>query len=192
MKLGKGKSLSREEGSQEGCDYSVQSIGDKLRLSVKCKDCEGKANLLESRCRNRVIEILLEEPPLDSIVLSGFVETLYEDKAVLLIQGMADLLRKVKHFAKREIGGRSDRCARCKRSPSFVFRRVENAFRSGLPALYREIKLQSSGFSSKHNSCRECTDSTNSDLQSLLAGLERLKSFILMHAFRISNRAVRR
>jgi hypothetical protein len=192
MRFGRGGSLSLVEGALERCRYSFQSAGDQLRLVVHCKECDGKGDLLESKCRNRVIEILLEEPVPSSIVLSGFVETLYEDNVVLLIQQMTDILRSVKQFGRRCTVSDADGCARCKKSPRYVFRKIETAFRKSLPTFHREIRIQSSGLSSNRDSCRTCLESTNSDLQTLLNDVENLKSFILRHAFKISNTAVRR
>lgn len=186
MRFGKGRSLSHVEGASERCGYLVQTVGDQIRLTVRCKDCEGKGSLSKSKCRNGVIDILLEEPLPSSIVLSDFVETLYEDRAVTLIRKLTDILRSVKQFGRRTTGEDSNRCERCKRSPNYVFGKIENAFHRSLPSLYREMRIQSTGLSAKNGPCKDCLKSTKSDLQSLLASMEDLRSFVLRSAFRIS------
>ncbi len=185
MKIGKGHSLSRVEGASERCSYSIQSISGQIRLKVRCKECEGKGSLLESKCRNGVIDILLEEPLPSSIVLSGFVETLYEDSAIILIRKMTDMLRSIKQFGQRRRGKDPDRCKRCKKSPNYIFGKIESAFRRSLPTLNREMRIQST-LSVDSGSCRDCVESTRSDLQTLLASMDDLRSFILRSAFRIS------
>jgi hypothetical protein len=186
MRFGKGGSLSSAEGALERCEYSIRSDGDHVRLVIKCKECEGKSSLLERGCRNKVIDILLEEPIPDSIILSGFVETLYEDGAVALVQRMTDLLRTIQGFRRRTTGGDSEKCSKCKNAPAFVFRKIERAFRKGLPAFRREMKIQFSGASIPRDSCKSCMKSTKSDLRFLSDEMSELKSFILRCAFRIS------
>jgi hypothetical protein len=187
MRFRKGPSLSSAEGASEGCDHSIQATGDHIVLVVRCRQCEGKASLLERRCRNGVFDILLEVPVPASIILSGHIETLYEDNAVALIQRMTDMLRRVKAFCRRKAGGDLEMCSKCKKSPAYVFSKIERAFKKSLPAFNREIKVQSSGLSGDRDSCNRCLESTKSDLHSLSAEANELKSFILKSAFKISD-----
>jgi hypothetical protein len=187
MRFRKGTSLSSAEGASEGCDYSIQAIGHHVRLVVGCKECGGKASLLERDCRNGVLETLLEEPMPSSIILSGYIETLYEGDAVALIQMMTDILRMVNGFCGRKTEKDSERCSKCKKSPVYVFKKVEKAYKRNLPAFNREVKIQSSGLSGDRDSCNGCLKSTKSDLQSLLGEANELKSFILKSAFKISD-----
>ncbi|UCD93033.1 MAG: hypothetical protein JSV43_03750 [Methanobacteriota archaeon] len=186
MSKGKGRSLSLVEDASERCSYSIQNVSDQIRLKVKCKECGGKGSLSEGKCRNGVIGILLEEPLPSSIVLSGYVETLYEDEAVVLMQKMTGILRGIRQFGERRTGEDSDRCDKCKRSPRYIFGKIEKAFNRSLPTLNREMKIQSTGLSANRDTCGNCIESTKSDLQMLQASMEDLKSFILRNAFRIS------
>ncbi|MCK4443426.1 MAG: hypothetical protein KAW09_02705, partial [Thermoplasmata archaeon] len=174
------------EGDSERCEYSIQTIGNHVRLLMKCKGCDERASLLEKKCRNSVIDILLDEPIPDSLILAGLVETLYEDDSVILIHRMADILRKVNQFRQRPTGNDPDGCSRCKRSPVYIFGKIRGAFMKGLPSLYREVKLQSSGLSSKKDQCKDCVRSTKSDLGSLSLGMDELRTFVLRRAFKIS------
>jgi len=185
MRFGKGVSLSPVEGTSERCDYLMQNIGDHVRLVVRCRGCEDKASLLERRCRNRVIDILLKEPIPHSIILSGFVETLYEDKAILLAGKMADILRNIRQFGRRQTD--DERCSKCKKSPKYIFRKIERAFSRNLATLYREVRLQTSGLQPDRDSCKDCVESTTSDLDSLSRAMDGLRSFVLKHAFKISS-----
>lgn len=170
----------------ERCEYEIQFTGNRIELIVKCKSCDGKASLLERECRNGVFDVLLEEPVPDTIILSGFVETLYEDDALALVQRMTDMLRTIKGFCRRKTGEDSERCLKCKKGPAYVFKKIEKAFRKSLPAFRRETELQSSGLSARQDSCKSCIELTRSDLQSLSNEMSELRSFILRGAFRIS------
>jgi type IV secretory pathway ATPase VirB11/archaellum biosynthesis ATPase len=187
MRHGKGASLSSAEGALERCEFEMRPVGDRVDLTVHCKSCDGKASLLERGCRNGILGILLEEPIPDSIILAGFVETLYEDVAVELVQKLTDTLRAVIGFGKRRPGDDSERCFNCKKGPAYVFNRIERAFKKSLPAFSREVKLQSSGLSANRDSCKRCLESTKSDLRSLSIGLDELRSWILGRAFKISS-----
>ncbi len=185
MRFGKGTSLSHVEGTSKRCDYSIRNIGNHVRLVVKCKGCENKASLLERKCRNRVLDILLKEPIPGSIVLSGFVETLYEDNAILLASRMTDILRNIRQSGRRQTD--DGRCSNCKKSPKYVFTKIERAFSKSLAALYWEMKLQTSDFLPDRDSCEDCVESTRSDLDSLSKSMGELRSFVLKHAYRISS-----
>ncbi len=176
------------EGDSERCGYSIQTIGNHVRLTVKCKECVDRASLLEKRCRNNVIDILLDELTPDSLILAGLVETLYEDDSIILILRIADILRKVDQFRERLTENDLDKCSRCKRSPTYIFGKIKGAFRRGLPSLLKEVKLQSSGLSSKRDQCKDCVESTKSDLSSLSSKMDELRRFILKHAFKISGK----
>jgi hypothetical protein len=186
MRLGKGDSLSSAEGASERCDYEIRTVGDGVDLIVHCRSCEGKASLLERDCRNGVLGVLLVEPVPDSIVLSGFVETLYENDAIELIRELSDVLRSVTRFTKRGTENDSEKCSKCKRGPNYIFRKVKTAFKRNLVAFSRELRLQSSGLSANRESCKRCIASTRSDLKSLRGGLEELRKWILRRAFKIS------
>ncbi len=186
MRLGKGGSLSSAEGASERCEYQIRTVGDSVDLNVLCKSCDGKASLLERECRNGVLEILQEEPIPDSIILSGFVETLYENDAVELVRELTDILRAVVGFGKRRPGADSERCLKCKKAPAYIFNKIGKAFKKSLPAFSREVRLQSSGLSTDRDSCKKCLESTKSDLRSLSNGLDELRSWILGRAFKIS------
>jgi flagellar protein FlaI len=175
------------EGDSERCDYSIQAIGDHIRLKMKCKGCEEKASLLERRCRNSIIGILLDEPEPDSMILAGLVETLYEGDAIALVHRMAGISGMIRQYSRRSTGD-AERCAKCKRSPTYIFGKLAKAFRRSLPSFQREMAIQSSGLSTKKERCKECTKSTRSDLDSLSSEMDNLKSFVLRGAFRISGR----
>jgi flagellar protein FlaI len=175
------------EGDSERCDYSIQAIGDHIRLKMKCKGCEEKASLLERRCRNSIIGILLDEPEPDSMILAGLVETLYEGDAIALVHRMTGISGMIRQYSRRSTGD-AERCAKCKRSPTYIFGKLAKAFRRSLPSFQREMAIQSSGLSTKKERCKECTKSTRSDLDSLSSEMDNLKSFVLRGAFRISGR----
>ena len=176
------------EGDSETCDYSVQAIGDRIRLAIKCKGCDGKASLLERRCRNNIIDILLNEPQPDSVILAGLVETLYENDAIALINRMAGISGMIRQFSRRPTGHEDERCSKCKRSPAYIFGKIGKAFTKSLPSFQREMTIQSSGLSAKKERCKECIMSTKSDLGSLKSEVDDLRSFVLKGAFRITGR----
>lgn len=174
------------EGDSERCEYSIQAIGDHVRLVVKCKGCDEKASLLERKCRNNIIDILLGEPDPDSLILAGLVETLYEDEAITLISKMTDIMGKNVLFSRRATGDDPEGCSKCKTGPAHIFGKIRKAFKKGLPSLYREAKVQSSGLSSRSERCEDCIQSTKSDLNSLSSEMNELRTFVLRGAFKIS------
>ncbi len=174
------------EGDSERCEYSIQAIGDHVKLVVSCKSCDGKASLTERECRNNVIDVLLDEPDPDSLILAGLMETLYEDDGMVLINRMTNIARKAHKFCNRPTGGDVDKCSGCKISPAYIFGKIRKAFKKGFPSLQREMTIQSSGLSPKKQQCRECIESTKSDLKSLASEMDELRSFVLRGAFKIA------
>ncbi len=144
------------------CSRSLLTLDDKLVMKFKCSDCAGGASVEKSeRCMRGVIRGIMENPDIDSVVLSGIYEREYVGPGLDALKEIARIISESSCWSFAELT--PEGCVRCK--PIWK-KRMKRAFEvvAGDPAAgLREFKefLREMSERAKRGAkkCRACRSS---------------------------------
>lgn len=182
------------------CNYE---IGREIKtiLLLKCRECNGASTLNDKRCLKGVLEILIEEPSVNNIVLSNFIEKQYHSDAVELLKLMAAIINEMQYLTIRnpstEVGKHTNdegqpkpNCVKCELLPNKLFKELKNRFMEDVGLLYQEmsrildIANKDKGDVSS-TVCKKCMSTTVDDITHLNTMLSKLESFVAYKGFSV-------
>ncbi|MCD6461703.1 MAG: type II/IV secretion system ATPase subunit, partial [Thermoplasmata archaeon] len=104
------------------CAYTMEREGGRLLAFFPCQRCPGAGELTNPRCLAGALRCVEREPIVDGVVLSGYRESIYQERSMELLRRMAFLLSEMERLRGEAPGwmkGRG-RCSRCEISPDAI------------------------------------------------------------------------
>ena len=128
------------------CPYDMEFGTDGVRLHVKCRDCQGKADLLDEACFRGVFRSFVCEPHVDFIVLSDFSETEYSGTAIELMEMLSDIWEHLEQLSAQAPLSEK-RCDGCVMAPRETFSALSKSLLSGFSEFYGGLDVKCMGAS---------------------------------------------
>ncbi|UCF08837.1 MAG: hypothetical protein JSW28_03870 [Thermoplasmata archaeon] len=188
---------SGESVEQLPCKYDIEFSSRQNVMVAKCKECDGEGGLTDQKCLMGMLNAVSKEFNIDSIILSHYIERLYEKDAVDVLRHMARLVKEFdrlsirnplkQYFSEKEIPAQRSKCQGCDMNPQNLFPEMRQQFIMNVENFYMVFldRVRSIYSASKDPKCKQCLSTTNSDIVYLFDKLEDLREDIIYKAFKI-------
>ena len=94
------------------CDFTCSSIGEERVLRFRCGSCKAGASIEQSEaCMRGVVSVLVEEPSVDAIILTGLYEREYREASISALEELARTYDECKQWPFRYLT--DDGCKSC-------------------------------------------------------------------------------
>jgi hypothetical protein len=171
-------------------------------MIADCKECSGKADLIDSTCLSGVLNGLYNEYNVGSVILSHYIETKYTHNSMQMLKMMVALLQDFEQLSIREpfmeyFQGNEElssqfknqqklKCDKCSLKPEKIFNGLKKGFLEDMNGFYENLMTISKNVGDNSNEdCALCINATQSDLMYLFSKLENLRSFVIYKGFQI-------
>jgi hypothetical protein len=172
-------------------------------MIANCKDCERgeDASLSNQICLSGILNGLLDEYNVDSVILSHYIETKYANEPILMLRNMVDIVHVMEqmgirdpfkeYFADRaeltsSLKNQKITCERCNVSPQRIFTGLKKSFLGDISKFYSEFKdISNQVNTNDRKECANCIDVTKSDLIYLFKKLENFRASVIYKGFQI-------
>ena len=182
------------------CNYEIERE-IKTTLLLNCRECGGASALNDKHCLKGVLEIFIEEPSVNNIVLSNFTEKQYHSDAVELLKSMVSIINEMEYLTIRNPSAEFGRCAanekqpkpncvKCELYPKTLFKELKNLFVEDVDGLYQEISRILDVVNKDKEDvaapvCKKCRSTTVDDITHLNTMLSKLESFVAYKGFSV-------
>jgi hypothetical protein len=158
-------------------------------LTLECKGCGGKGPLADGSCMGRALEALAAENAVDTIIISGHLETQLQRPGMAVLERIVALAGDMHQLSLRDPPhGCRDR-QRCALRPGELFAGLRACLLSdaaSFPSALRDrLARMMALVQSSSQSCRPCLDGTAEDLDLLAESFGELARFIMKQGFQI-------
>lgn len=193
---------SQERNEQFMCQYHLSREQNQIAMVADCKECDSEASLNHQTCLTGILNGLLQEYNVDSVVLSHYIETKYADDSMEMLMMMVDLIHELEqmsirnpfkeYFSDDESLSSSSKsqqktaCEKCELRAESGFLVLKKAFLSDIAGFYDELsKFSKQVNANKKDACAKCMKATESDLTYLFNKLEDFRAFVIYKGFQI-------
>jgi len=188
---------------KRACEYEVGYEARELKMVAKCKECGGRSTLKEGYCLSGIINSFSKESGVDTIILSHFIETQYNNKAIELIRMMTSLAGELTQLANRDpTQGMDDgmgnpipvspeqrrACEQCRFNPAFLYPSLRDAFVMDIEEFYRrlnDVVMDVGNSAGSVGICGNCISTTLGDLNYIYDKFEELVRYIVRQGYQI-------
>ncbi|UCG70194.1 MAG: hypothetical protein JSV09_04025 [Thermoplasmata archaeon] len=200
--------MSRESKSQLGeefvCKYSLQQDANKITMVANCKDCNKREepSLNNQICLTGILNGLLEEYNVDSVILSHYMESKYTDEPIEILRMMVEIVHDMEQMGIREpyeeyfasdsnLNSSSKNqqkasCEKCELRPERIFTGLKMNFLGDISQFYDEFhSISKQVKANKKMECKNCVEATKSDLIYLFKKLENFRAYVIYKGFQI-------
>ena len=169
------------------CLVEMRESHGRLSAVFDCKGCARESDLASEQCWRGVTAAIADASALDSIVLSGHVETEYAGQGLEAMERLRMLGASARRLAGRAAPSDSKTCAGCPFNPATLFAECSSGFaggvRTGQAAIGKASAAMMSGLPTQ--SCQSCFKASEKDLAYLWSEYRSACGEILKEAYGI-------
>jgi len=177
---------AKENGA---CRYSLGQEGRELVLTLACKECSGRGPLSDPACLGRALEALAAEDGVDTLIISGHIETQIQLAGMAVLGRLVVLAGDLRQLSMRDPPRDCRDRHRCALRPGELFEALRTSLLSdaaSFPAVMRDRIARINGLvCTAGPACRECHDATGEDLDLIAQSFDELARYIIKQGFQI-------
>jgi hypothetical protein len=188
------------------CKYELDHEGKDVKLIIRCRDCDGDADLKSPMCLTGILRALSSETNVNAVVLSSVIERMYTDSSMELLDKMVCIGRELEQLSVRDpakehfsavmnltssqLAKQEQICRKCDRNPQNIFPALKETFVKDVMDFYKQFvtKVQNNRPPFDIQGCMTCISTTQKEFVYLYNYMEKARADIIYLAYRIDLR----